>query len=85
LQDCASIAATPSSAFTKALHAVYLSTVFLMHAIEHTKGNHFEELYLILDENEGVPGVFSKGNSLVCQDWKYKKYCGSNMTCYGWL
>lgn len=66
LQNCASVAASSSIAFAKALHAVYLSTVFLKHAIENAKANNFEDLYLILDENEGVPETFSK-------DWSVER------------
>ncbi|KAK9725534.1 hypothetical protein RND81_05G151400 [Saponaria officinalis] len=64
LQDCTSDSGAPSIAFAKALNAAYLSSLFLKYAIENSQAHNFEELYLVLDENEAVPSGFSKDQSV---------------------
>ncbi|KAL9240845.1 hypothetical protein vseg_015021 [Gypsophila vaccaria] len=64
LQDCTSVSGVPSIAFSKALNAAYLSSVFLKYAIENSQTHNFEELYLALDENEVVPSGLSKDQSI---------------------
>ncbi|KAK4381770.1 hypothetical protein Sango_2936400 [Sesamum angolense] len=61
LEDCVSAADVTSLAFSKALNALFVSSVFLKYLIENSKTDDFEELYLSLDETEPVPHNFSKG------------------------
>ncbi|KAL0388542.1 UNVERIFIED_CONTAM: Dymeclin [Sesamum radiatum] len=61
LEDCVSAADVTSLAFSKALNALFVSSVFLKYLIENSKTDDFEELYLSLDETEPVPHDFSKG------------------------
>ncbi|KNA10632.1 hypothetical protein SOVF_142540, partial [Spinacia oleracea] len=63
LQDCISSSGASSIAFTKALNAAYLSSVFLTHTIENSKSGNFEELHLSLDSHE-VPTGFPKDQSV---------------------
>ncbi|XP_048497320.1 uncharacterized protein LOC104906681 isoform X2 [Beta vulgaris subsp. vulgaris] len=63
LQDCILGSGAPSITFTKALNAAYLSSVCLAHTIENSKTGTFEELYLVLDDNE-VPSGFRKDQSV---------------------
>ncbi|KAL0376655.1 UNVERIFIED_CONTAM: Dymeclin [Sesamum calycinum] len=60
LEDCVSAADVTSLAFSKALNALFVSSVFLKYLIENSKTDDFEELYLSLDETEPVPHDFSK-------------------------
>lgn len=61
LQECVSASGVPSPAFSKALNALYVSSVFLKYLIENAKSENFQELYLSLDESEAIPNNFSKG------------------------
>lgn len=51
-----------SPAFSKALNALFISSVFLKYLIENTRSDNFEELYLSLDETDPVPNNFSRGS-----------------------
>ncbi|XP_057771541.1 uncharacterized protein LOC130991379 isoform X2 [Salvia miltiorrhiza] len=62
LQECVSASDMESPAFSKALNALFISSVFLKYLIENTRTDNFEELYLSLDETDPVPNNFSKGH-----------------------
>lgn len=62
LQECVSASDVASLALTKALNALYISSVFLKYLIENTKNDNFEELYLSLDETDPVPNNFPEGS-----------------------
>ncbi|XP_022875130.1 dymeclin isoform X3 [Olea europaea var. sylvestris] len=64
LQECVSASGVPSPAFSKALNALYVSSVFLKYLIENAKSENFQELYLSLDESEAIPNNFSKGEDI---------------------
>ena len=53
----------PSTVYTKAVNAVYISSVFLKYLIENAKSENIEELHLSLDESEATQNNFSSGNS----------------------
>lgn len=61
-----------SSAYVKALNAVYVSSVFLKHLIENAKTDNFEDLYLPLNESEEIPSNAPKGNA--CTTW-FANFC----------
>ncbi|KAL8481656.1 hypothetical protein ACS0TY_027966 [Phlomoides rotata] len=61
LQECVSASDVASLAFTKALNALFVSSVFLKYLIENTRSDNFEELYLSLGESDSVPNDFSEG------------------------
>ncbi|XP_047981954.1 dymeclin-like [Salvia hispanica] len=61
LQECVSASDMESTALSKALNALFISSVFLKYLIENTRSDNFEELYLSLDETDPVPNNFSKG------------------------
>lgn len=61
LQECVSASDMASPAFSKALNALFVSSVFLKYLIENTRSDNFEELYLSLDETDPVPNNFSEG------------------------
>ncbi|XP_042038260.1 dymeclin-like isoform X1 [Salvia splendens] len=63
LQECVSASDMESTAFSKALNALFISSVFLKYLIENTRSDNFEELYLSLDETDPVPNNFSKGST----------------------
>lgn len=56
LEEC--ILSSVSTAYTRALNALYISSVFLKYLIENSKSQNFEELYLSLDESEAIPNDF---------------------------
>nr|XP_016507050.1 PREDICTED: dymeclin-like [Nicotiana tabacum] len=61
LQECVSTSDVSSSAYVKALNAVYISSVFLKHLIENAKTDNFEDLYMSLNESEEeIPSNVSK-------------------------
>ncbi|KAL3812564.1 hypothetical protein ACJIZ3_013832 [Penstemon smallii] len=64
LQECVSASGVASPAFSKALNAVFVSSVFLKYLIENAKNDNFEELYLSLGETEPVPNNISKGEDV---------------------
>ncbi|GMH08470.1 hypothetical protein Nepgr_010310 [Nepenthes gracilis] len=64
LQDCISASGTPSSAYTKAVNAAYLSSIFLKYIIENAKSDDFAELHFCLDENEAVLSGLPKDKSI---------------------
>lgn len=61
LQECVSATDMASPAFSKALNALFVSSVFLKYLIENTRSDNFEELYLSLNETDSVPNKFSEG------------------------
>ncbi|KAH6816394.1 dyggve-melchior-clausen syndrome protein [Perilla frutescens var. frutescens] len=61
LQECVSASDMASPAFSKALNALFVSSVFLKYLIENTRSDNFEELYLSLDESDPVPNNFLEG------------------------
>lgn len=65
LQECVSASDVASLAFTKALNALSVSSVFLKYLIENTRSDNFEELYLSLSESDPVPNDFSEGYTFV--------------------
>ncbi|KAK6130247.1 hypothetical protein DH2020_036057 [Rehmannia glutinosa] len=65
LQECISASDVASPAFSKALNASFISSVFLKYLIENSKSDNFEELYLLLDESDPLPNNFSEGSSFV--------------------
>ncbi|EPS63958.1 hypothetical protein M569_10824, partial [Genlisea aurea] len=65
LQDCVSSSHDPSSpAFSEALNAVCISSVFLKFLIEESNSDCFEELHLSLDDTETLPNNFSEGKQI---------------------
>lgn len=62
LEECVSASDMESPAFSKALNAVFISSVFLKYLIENTRTDNFEELYLSLDETDPEPNNFSRGS-----------------------
>ncbi|KAM3326597.1 dymeclin isoform X2 [Capsicum chacoense] len=64
LQECVSTSDASSSAYVKALNAVYVSSVFLKHLIENAKTDNFEDLYLSLNESEEIPSNVPKEQSI---------------------
>lgn len=52
-------------ALNKAVNALYISSVFLKHLIENSKGNIYEELCLSVDGIEELPDSFPRGNYTV--------------------
>ncbi|XP_059650584.1 uncharacterized protein LOC132296390 isoform X2 [Cornus florida] len=64
LQEPVSTSAVPSSAFMKAVNAIYISSVFLKYLIENAKSDRVEELYLSLDESEEIPSHFSRDQNI---------------------
>ena len=72
LQECVSASDMESTALSKALNALFISSVFLKYLIENTRSDNFEELYLSLDETDPVPNNFSKGSTCyVCTDFYF--------------
>lgn len=63
LQECISTSGVPSTVYTKAVNAVYISSVFLKYLIENAKSENIEELHLSLDESEVIQNNFPAGNS----------------------
>ncbi|GFP86041.1 dymeclin [Phtheirospermum japonicum] len=61
LQECVSTSDVATLVFSKALNALFVSSVFLKYLIETSKSDDFEELYLMLDESDHVPNNFPKG------------------------
>lgn len=64
LEELISDSGVPSVASTKAINAMYISSVFLKYLIENSKSDTFEELYLSLNESEELPNNFLLGNNL---------------------
>ncbi|CAK9171177.1 unnamed protein product [Ilex paraguariensis] len=64
LRECVSTSSVPSSAFAKALNALFVSSIFLKYLLENAKSDTTVELYLSLDERETMPNNFSGGDSL---------------------
>ncbi|KAE8022666.1 hypothetical protein FH972_008449 [Carpinus fangiana] len=64
LQECVSASGAPSNVYEKAVHAVYISSVFLKHLIENAKSDDIEELYLSLDEKESIPKDFIRDENI---------------------
>ncbi|KAK6780924.1 hypothetical protein RDI58_023108 [Solanum bulbocastanum] len=64
LQECVSTSDASSSAYVKALNAVYVSSVFLKHLIENAKTDNFEDLYMSLNESEEIPSNVPKEQSI---------------------
>jgi hypothetical protein len=60
LQESVSSSGAPSPAFTKAVNASYISSVFLKYLIENGESDPLEELHLSLQESEAVPTEFSR-------------------------
>lgn len=58
LQECISTSGVPSTVYTKAVNAVYISSVFLKYLIENAKSENIEELHLSLDESEVIQNNF---------------------------
>ncbi|KAL8048019.1 hypothetical protein ABFS82_07G036900 [Erythranthe guttata] len=65
LQECVSASDVASPAFSKALNALFISSVFLKYVIENSKSDNFEELYLSLEETDPVPSNFVKAGQNV--------------------
>ncbi|XP_073026003.1 uncharacterized protein [Primulina eburnea] len=61
LQECISSSGVPTAAFSKAINALFISSVFLKFLIENAKSENLKELFLSLDETEPMPNHFSKG------------------------
>ncbi|XP_063939500.1 uncharacterized protein LOC108197248 isoform X2 [Daucus carota subsp. sativus] len=64
LQELISDSRVLSSASTKAINAMYISSVFLKYLIEDAKSDTFEELYLSLNESEELPNNFLSDQSI---------------------
>ncbi|KAI3459425.1 hypothetical protein Pfo_016088 [Paulownia fortunei] len=64
LQECVSASGVPSPAFSKAVNALFVLSVFLKNLIENAKSDNFEELYILLDETEPIPTNFSTGEDV---------------------
>lgn len=64
LQELISDTGVPSSASTKAINAMYISSVFLKYLIENAKSDTCEELYLSLNESEELPNNFLLDQSI---------------------
>ncbi|KAL1806502.1 hypothetical protein ACET3Z_029570 [Daucus carota] len=64
LQELISDSRVSSSASTKAINAMYISSVFLKYLIEDAKSDTFEELYLSLNESEELPDNFLSDQSI---------------------
>uniref|UniRef100_A0A5B7BGA3 Dymeclin n=1 Tax=Davidia involucrata TaxID=16924 RepID=A0A5B7BGA3_DAVIN len=64
LQESVSTSGLPSSAFMKAVNAIYISSVFLKYLIENAKSDTVEEFYLSLDESEVIPSNFSRDQNI---------------------
>ncbi|KAG9133625.1 hypothetical protein Leryth_019459 [Lithospermum erythrorhizon] len=62
LHECVTGSGLLSSAITKALNALYISSVFLKYLIEYSKSDNFEELYLSIDED--MSNYFSKDQDI---------------------
>ncbi|KAJ0035372.1 hypothetical protein Pint_24740 [Pistacia integerrima] len=58
LQESISSSGTQSTAYTKAINAVYISSVFLKYLIENAQSDNFDELHLSLAESEPIPREF---------------------------
>ncbi|KAK2647098.1 hypothetical protein Ddye_022293 [Dipteronia dyeriana] len=58
LQEYMSSSGTLSTAYVKAVNAVYISSVFLKYLIENSQSDNFEELHLSLDESETITKEF---------------------------
>ncbi|KAF2290167.1 hypothetical protein GH714_003820 [Hevea brasiliensis] len=58
LQESISTSGAPSPVYTKAINAVYISSVFLKYLIENAQSKNIEDLCLSLDESEPVPDGF---------------------------
>ncbi|XP_021692003.2 uncharacterized protein LOC110673245 isoform X2 [Hevea brasiliensis] len=58
LQESISTSGAPSPVYTKAINAVYISSVFLKYLIENAQSNNIEDVCLSLDESEPVPDGF---------------------------
>ncbi|CAK7327129.1 unnamed protein product [Dovyalis caffra] len=61
LQECVSSSGAPSEVYTKAVNAVYISSVFLKYLIENAQSNSIEELHLSLNESEPAPNDLKTG------------------------
>lgn len=64
LQESVTTSVVPSSASTKAVNALFMSSVFLKYLFENVKGDTYEELYLSLDKSEALPNNFSRDQSI---------------------
>ncbi|XP_075478200.1 uncharacterized protein LOC142519149 [Primulina tabacum] len=64
LQECISSSGGPTTASSKAINALFISSVFLKFLIENAKNENFKELFLSLDETEPIPNHFSKGEDV---------------------
>lgn len=64
LEELISDSGVPSVASTKAINAMYISSVFLKYLIENSKSDTFEELYLSLNESEELPNNFLLDQSI---------------------
>lgn len=63
LQELVTSSGVPSVALNNAINALRISSVFLKHLIENSKGNIYEELFLSVDGIEALPDSFPKGNT----------------------
>ncbi|EPS63352.1 hypothetical protein M569_11433, partial [Genlisea aurea] len=64
LKECSSASHGAAPAFSRALNALYISSVFLKYLIQESNTEYFEELYLSLDESEQLLKNFPKGSRL---------------------
>ncbi|KAJ8765804.1 hypothetical protein K2173_015608 [Erythroxylum novogranatense] len=58
LQEAINSSGSPTTAYMKAINALYISSVFLKYLIENAQSNNIDEFYLSLDKNEPVPKDF---------------------------
>lgn len=65
LHELVSSSGGPSVVLNKAVNALHISSVFLKHLIENSKGNIYEELCLSVDGVEELPDSFPRGNYTV--------------------
>ncbi|XP_017223722.1 uncharacterized protein LOC108200180 [Daucus carota subsp. sativus] len=64
LQELVTSSGVPSVALNNAINALRISSVFLKHLIENSKGNIYEELFLSVDGIEALPDSFPKDQSI---------------------
>lgn len=64
LHELVSSSGVPSVALNKAVNALHVSSVFLKHLIENSKGNIYEELCLSVDGIEELPDSFPRDESI---------------------
>lgn len=64
LHESISTSGMSPTANTKAVNAVYISSIFLKFIIENAESDNIEELFLSLDESEPVPSNFLRDQSI---------------------